>query len=37
MARPDWIEVGRVSRAHGIGGEVKVAVTTDNPERFVPG
>jgi len=26
-----------VSRAHGIGGEVKVAVTTDNPERFVPG
>lgn len=29
--------MGRVSRAHGIKGEVRVVVTTDNPERFVPG
>lgn len=37
MARPDWIEVGRVSRPHGVGGEVRVVVTSDNPDRFVPG
>jgi len=35
--RPDWIEVGRVSRAHGIQGEVRVVPSTDNPERFAPG
>lgn len=37
MARPDWIEVGRIVRAHGVRGEVRVAPSTDNPERFVPG
>ena len=37
MARPEWIEVGRVSRAHGVSGEVRVVVTTDNPDRFVVG
>ena len=37
MARPSWIEVGRVSRAHGVRGEVKVASGSDNPERFVEG
>lgn len=37
MPRPEWIEVGRVRRAHGIEGEVRVAPSTDNPERFAPG
>jgi 16S rRNA processing protein RimM len=37
MPRPDWIEVGRVKRAHGIRGEVRVSPSTDNPERFAPG
>lgn len=35
--RPDWVEVARVQRAHGIRGEVRVASSTDNPDRFMPG
>jgi 16S rRNA processing protein RimM len=37
MARPEWIEVGRVSRPHGIGGEVRIMPDCDNPERFAEG
>ena len=37
MTRPEWIEVGRISRPHGVHGEVRVALSSDNPERFVPG
>jgi len=37
MPRPEWIEVGRVTRAHGVSGEVRVSPSTDNPDRFVPG
>jgi 16S rRNA processing protein RimM len=37
MPRPEWIEVGRISRPHGVHGEVRVALSSDNPERFVPG
>ena len=37
MARPEWIEVGRVRRPHGVRGEVRVAAASDNPERFVVG
>jgi 16S rRNA processing protein RimM len=37
MARPEWIEVGRVSRPHGVGGEVRVIPVSDNPERFACG
>jgi 16S rRNA processing protein RimM len=37
MARPEWIEVGRISRAHGVHGEVRIVPDSDNPERFVPG
>jgi 16S rRNA processing protein RimM len=37
MARPEWIEVGRVSRAHGVHGEVRVIPSSDNPDRFLPG
>jgi 16S rRNA processing protein RimM len=37
MARPEWIEVGRVSRPHGIRGEVRIAPDSDNPERFAEG
>lgn len=37
MPRPDWVEVGRIARPHGIRGEVRVSPDTDNPERFGPG
>jgi 16S rRNA processing protein RimM len=37
MACPDWIEVGRVSRPHGIRGEVRIIPDSDNPERFAQG
>lgn len=37
MARPEWIEVGRISRPHGVHGEVRVTPDSDNPERFAPG
>ncbi len=36
MSRPEWIEVGRVSRPHGVHGEVRIVPSTDNPERFTP-
>jgi 16S rRNA processing protein RimM len=37
MARPEWIEVGRVARPHGVHGEVRIVPASDNPERFAPG
>jgi 16S rRNA processing protein RimM len=37
MPRPEWIEVGRISRPHGVHGEVRVVLSSDNPERFVAG
>lgn len=37
MARPEWIEVGRIARPHGVHGEVRVVASSDNPERFLPG
>ncbi len=37
MPRPEWIEVGRISRPHGVHGEVRVSLDSDNPERFAPG
>ncbi len=37
MTRPEWIEVGRVSRPHGVHGEVRIRPDSDNPERFVKG
>jgi len=37
MARPEWIEVGRISRPHGVHGEVRVTPDSDNPDRFAPG
>ncbi len=37
MPRPDWVEVGRIARPHGVRGEVRVSPDTDNPERFSPG
>ncbi len=36
MSRPEWIEVGRVSRPHGVHGEVRIVPSSDNPERFIP-
>lgn len=37
MSRPEWIEVGRISRPHGVRGEVRIITDSDNPERFSPG
>ena len=37
MPRPEWIEVGRISRPHGVHGEVRVSLSSDNPERFLAG
>ncbi len=37
MSRPEWIEVGRISRPHGVHGEVRIMPDSDNPERFAPG
>jgi len=37
MPRPEWIEVGRIARAHGLHGEVRVSSSSDNPDRFVDG
>jgi len=37
VSRPAWIEVGKVARAHGVRGEVRVLASTDNPERFQAG
>lgn len=30
-------QVGRITRAHGVRGEVAVRVDSDNPDRFTPG
>lgn len=37
MPRPEWIEVGRISRPHGVQGEVRIVPSSDNPDRFAPG
>jgi 16S rRNA processing protein RimM len=34
---PSLLEVGRISRPHGLRGEVVVALTTDRTERLSPG
>ncbi|MBX2822552.1 MAG: hypothetical protein KTR29_22840, partial [Rhodothermaceae bacterium] len=31
----ELVRVGRIVKAHGIRGEVKVAPETDDPERFL--
>jgi 16S rRNA processing protein RimM len=33
----DLLEVGRITKPHGIRGEVVVALTTDRTERVAPG
>jgi 16S rRNA processing protein RimM len=35
--RPEWLEVGRVVRPHGIRGEVVVRLVTNRTERLAPG
>jgi 16S rRNA processing protein RimM len=37
VTREPTIVVGKVTRAHGIRGEVAVEVRSDNPERFTDG
>jgi 16S rRNA processing protein RimM len=34
---PDYVVVGKIVGAHGVQGELKVSLMTDNPERFRPG
>jgi 16S rRNA processing protein RimM len=34
---PLMLEVGRITRAHGLRGEVVVVLTTDREERLAPG
>ena len=34
---PPLLEIGRISRPHGLRGEVVVALTTDRLERLAPG
>lgn len=34
---PEWLAVGRVSKPHGVHGELMVEVVTDFPERLRPG
>ena len=36
MSEPTVV-VGKVSKAHGLHGEVAVLVMSDNPDRFAPG
>lgn len=33
-AEPHFLAVGRIVRPHGVHGEVRVELLTDNPERF---
>ena len=35
--KPQLLEVGRISRSHGLRGEVVVLLTTDRDERLAPG
>jgi 16S rRNA processing protein RimM len=37
VSEPVRLEVGRVGRAHGLRGEVVVALTSDRVERLAPG
>lgn len=34
---PGYFVVGKIVGAHGVRGELKVSLQTDNPERFRPG
>jgi 16S rRNA processing protein RimM len=34
---PDLLEIGRIDRAHGLGGDVLVRLVSNNPDRLVPG
>ena len=34
---PDFLAVGKLHRAHGLKGEIRMSVWTDFPERLVPG
>ena len=36
-SRPALLEVGHIGRAHGLRGDVVVALTTDRVERVAPG
>lgn len=37
MTREPTVVVGKVTKAHGIRGEVAVEIRSDNPERFADG
>ena len=37
MSQEPTVAVGRITRAHGLSGEVAVLVLSDVPDRFAPG
>jgi 16S rRNA processing protein RimM len=37
QADQDWVIIGRVVKARGLKGELKIQLTTDFPERFSAG
>ncbi len=34
---PEYVLIGRLQRAHGVGGEIVLGLATDFPERIKPG
>lgn len=37
LSEPPFLVVGRIVRPHGLRGEVRVQIRTDDPQRFLPG
>jgi len=37
VSEPTVVVVGKITKAHGLRGEVVVLVFSDNPDRFAPG
>ena len=35
MSAPEYLRIGRIVRAHGVRGDVKLEPTTDDPSRFL--
>ena len=37
MSEPNLLEIGRISKAHGLRGELVATLISDRPERVAPG
>ena len=35
MSAPEYLRIGRIVRAHGVRGDVKLEPATDDPSRFL--